>query len=166
MKKRAAAAAVLLAIASHAPADGGRMRLKETAGPFVVAVFTAPDPLTVGTADVSVLVQDALTSDAVIDADVEIRLRPLVPEGAETVQYAAAPGRNRLLRQAIVRLPSAGRWHLEIAVHRGAQGAIVSALVTVAPPTSPWRTEWPLLAAPAVLVALFVAGARRRRRRR
>ena len=43
---------------------------------------TAPEPLTVGTADVSVLVQDALTSDAVIDADVEIRLRPLVPDGA------------------------------------------------------------------------------------
>jgi hypothetical protein len=161
LRRIAVVAAVLLAIAPGAKADGGRLRLKETAGPFTVAVFTAPDPLTAGPAEVSVLVQDALTSDVVLDADVEIRLRAL--EGIETVHYAAAPGPNRLFRQAAVKLPFPGRWHLEVSVRRNAQAAIVSTLLTVAPPASPWRTAWPLLAAPVVLVALFLAGARRRR---
>ena len=163
MKRLAIAAALLLAIASRAQADGGRVRMHQTAGPFALTVFTAPEPLTVGSAEVSVLVQDALTGEAVLDADVEIRLRPL--DAVETVQYAARPGNNRLFRQATVNLSSPGRWHLEVAVRRGTQEGIISGLLPVATAASRWRTAWPFVAAPVLLVVLFLAGARRRRRR-
>jgi hypothetical protein len=164
LKRLALAAVVLLVVVPPMLADGGRMRLRQTAGPFVLTVFTAPEPLAVGPADVSVLVQDAATGNVVLDADVEIRVRPM--DGVRTVRYTAATGRNRLLRQATVDLPFSGRWHLEVAVRRGSQEAIISGLLPVSTATSRWRAAWPLLAAPPVLVALFLAGASRRRRAR
>lgn len=159
---RAAAAALLALSAASARGDGGRMRLHQTAGPFTLTVFTAPEPLTVGRGDVSVLVQDAITGDVVLDADVTVRVKAV--DGSQTRSYSAVAGRNRLLRSATVELPFAGRWHLEMAVHRGSQEVIVRALVPVESARSRWRTAWPFLAAPAILVALFLAGARRRRR--
>jgi hypothetical protein len=50
LRRLAFGAALLLAIASSSLADGGRLRLKQTSGPFAMTVFTAPEPLAVGAA--------------------------------------------------------------------------------------------------------------------
>jgi hypothetical protein len=165
LRARAAPAAVFFLAAAFAVGDGGRVRLRQDAGPYAITVFTAPEPLMAGPADVSVLVQDRATGDVVLDAPVEIRLRP--PDGVRTFAYATTAGRNRLLRQAAVEVPFAGRWHLEVAVRRGTAEEIVSALLPVEPASSHDASIWPFLAAPPVAVALFaLRGARSRRRRR
>jgi hypothetical protein len=164
LTRSAVLAAVLFFEASLSVADGGRVRLRQDAGRFAITIFTAPEPLTAGPADISVLVQDRMSGDVVLDAPVEIRLRP--PDGARTLAYAAAPGRNRLLRQATVEFPSAGPWTIEAAVRHGAEDATVSTTLTVEPPRSRARSVWPYLAAPPIAVALFAVTYARKRRRR
>jgi hypothetical protein len=161
---RAASAAVLFLAAALAVGDGGRVRLRQDAGPYAITVFTAPEPLIAGPADVSVLVQDRRTGDVVLDAPVEVRLRP--PDGVRTLAHATTAGRNRLLRHAAVEVPFAGQWHLEVAVRRGTAEEIVSALLPVEPASSHDASVWPFVAAPPVAVALFALREARFRRRR
>ena len=72
MRRRAIAAFALLLCAAAAAADGGRVRLRQDAGSFAITVFTAPEPLAAGTADVSVLVQDRQTGAVLLDASVDL----------------------------------------------------------------------------------------------
>jgi hypothetical protein len=164
LRARAALVAGLFLAAALAMGDGGRVRLRQDAGPYTITVFTAPEPLIAGPADVSVLVQDRTTGDVVLDAPVEVRLRP--PDGARALAYATTAGRNRLLRQAAVEVPFAGRWHLEVAVRRGTAEELVSALLPVEPASSRDASIWPFLAAPPVAVAVFALRKTRFRRRR
>src|SRR5262249_156491 len=57
----------------HARADGGTVRLSQRAGGYQVTVFTEPTPLRAGPVDVSVLVQDAATGQALPGAQVTVR---------------------------------------------------------------------------------------------
>jgi hypothetical protein len=68
-------ALLLLALSSgHALADGGIIRLRETQGPFVITIFTASEPVRNTPVDVSVMVQKADSSEAILDATVELAL--------------------------------------------------------------------------------------------
>jgi len=87
MKMRAALAAALLWPAAAYP-DGGTLRLRQDTGPFMVSVFTAPQPLRAGPADVSVLVQDRASTEVLLDAEVTLTLRP--PDGAPVVRTMPA----------------------------------------------------------------------------
>jgi hypothetical protein len=160
---RGAAAALLALAAASVQGDGGRMRLRQTSGPFALTVFTAPEPLAVGPADVSVLVQDAATGEVVLGADVEVRVR--APRGEAFVERRASRGRNRLLRAASVDFDAPGRWDYRVVVRTATANAEVGGTLDVAPAVARWRTAWPFLAAPPIAVALFLAGASRRRRR-
>ena len=68
-----------MALQRGARADGGLLRARQAAGPFIVSIFTAPEPLRAGPVDVSVFVQssegDVLT-DAVVDILLESATRP------------------------------------------------------------------------------------------
>lgn len=160
MRRWGVGLAVLLC-ATAAAADGGRLRLRQDAGPFRIAVFTAPEPLTAGPADVSVLVQDRTSGEVLLDADVEVLVA--APGGGRKNLVPAPTGANRLLKAAVVSLAAPGNWRLEVVVRRAGQSARISATVPVGPPAPPWARVWPLLAAPPLAVALFVlAGALRR----
>jgi len=158
-----AAAALLALAAASARGDGGRMRLRQTSGPFALTVFTAPEPLAVGPADVSVLVQDAATGDVVLDADVEVRVR--APRGEAFLERRTSRGRNRLLRAASVDFDAPGRWDYEVLVRTASASGEIRGTLDIAPAVARWHTAWPFLAAPPIAVALFLAGASRRRRR-
>jgi hypothetical protein len=162
LKRMALASLVLLAVASPSWADGGRVRLRQTSGPFALTVFTSPEPLAVGDADVSVLVQEAATGAVALDAEVAVRLR--APGAHSFVERETSQGRNRLLRAASVGFDAPGRWDYEIVVRRSGARAEVGGTLDVAPAVARWRAAWPFLAAPPMAVALFLAGARRRRR--
>src|ERR1700761_4793694 len=56
--RRLATVLVVVMWATAAHGDGGAMLLHQDAGAFTVTLFAAPQPLQVGTADFSVLVQD------------------------------------------------------------------------------------------------------------
>ncbi len=162
--RRAALLAAGLLVAAVAPADGGRQRLRRDAGPFTITVFTLPEPLTVGPADVSVLVQERESGRVVLDAAVAVRVRP--PGGPAWRGIEAGVAGNRLFRAATVDLAVPGDWDLEIAVRRNGETAAVSATLPVGPPASRAARIWPYVAAPPLAIALFAAGQALQRRRR
>ena len=132
------------------------MRLSQTAGSFVVSVFTAPEPLRVGRADVSVLVQRQTSDEVLLGANVEVHLRG--PDGAEQTLLAShAMATNRLLQSVQAALSSPGRWRLEIAVDRQ---ATVACDLSVGPRSRPIADHWMPLALPPLCVFLFAWRAR------
>lgn len=138
------------------------MRLRQDAGSFAITVFTSPEPLAAGPADVSILVQDRQTEAVLLDASVEIAL--VGPAGGAPSTLQAGPGINRLLKAASVTLDRPGPWRLEVVVQRAGETARVFCPLPVGPPVSPLESAWPFLAFPPVAVALFaVRGAIRRR---
>lgn len=161
------AAVCLWARGGLALADGGTLRLTRAAGPFVVTVFTAPEPLVVGAADVSVLVQQRGSSAVLLDATVALRVR--APDGTERRLPAShATVGNRLLQAALLPLSQPGRWQLAIEVRHGSAAATVACelLVGSAPPRL--AAQWPPLALPPLAIALYLWRERllRRQRRR
>ena len=162
MRRRAIAVLVLLLCAGAAAADGGRLRLRQDAGAFEISVFTAPEPLAAGTADVSVLVQDRRTGEVLLDATVDLVASG--PAGASPVAARAGTGTNRLLKSAVLRLDRPGPWNLEVRVDHAGDAAHVACALPVTPPARPLDAAWPFLAFPPVAVALFaLRGAIRRR---
>ncbi len=92
-------------------ADGGKLRVMQHHGDQQVTVFTSPNPLRAGPIDVSVLVQDAKTGQAVTDAAVIVELaRP--DDSIPPIRTAAttATATNKLLYAAQLELPSPGFW--------------------------------------------------------
>jgi hypothetical protein len=151
-----AAGLALLLCAGAASADGGRLRLRQDAGPFTVSVFTAPEPLTAGAADVSVLVQDRSNADVLLDAEVEIVLA--APGNASERSVPARPGSNRLFQSATVRLTAPGDWRFGVVVRRGAETARIAGTFRVEPAPPAWTGVWPFLIGPPLGVALFGLG--------
>lgn len=140
------------------------MRLRQDAGPFAITVFTAPEPLTAGPADVSVLVQDRQTGEALLDASVDLALAG--PDGGPPAAARAESGTNRLMKSAAVTLGGPGSWKLEVVVRRAGEQARVACMLPVAPAAAPLASAWPFLIVPPVAVALFaLRGAIRRRSR-
>jgi hypothetical protein len=140
-----------LLLAGVAHGDGGVLRLSQASGPFVVSVFTAPEPLRAGSAEVSVLVQARGT--VLVDAAVELRLR--APDGT-TQTLAATRANNQLLRSALVELRIPGRWALEVTARPEGASATVSCDLDVAPATAALVAHPVPLALPAVCILLFV----------
>src|SRR5262245_19999138 len=100
--------AALLHPASLARADGGFLRLRQKVGRYEISVFTSPNPIRVGTVDVSVLVQDAATGELVPVTNVTVCLK--VPRTERILRYAATNDvtTNRLFKAAVFKLPRAG----------------------------------------------------------
>jgi hypothetical protein len=139
-----------LLLAGVARGDGGMLRSSQSAGSFVISIFTGPEPLRAGPAEVSVLVQSGGT--VVLDAQVELRLRG--PDGGEQT-LATSRANNQLLQSAFVELRPQGRFELEVTARRAGASATVSCKLDVGPaPTGP-RAHWAPLALPALCILLF-----------
>ena len=156
---RRAIAAVVLVVACNvtARADGGRLRLLESAGPWRVAVFTSPTPLRAGEIDVSVLVERADTGAIVHDVAVAVRAEHVDTGTIVRERASEAAATNKLFQAAACRLTEAGEWQLTVTLAHPAQGSHdVSFAAAVASSPPPWvdlvySIGWPLL-----LVGLFV----------
>jgi hypothetical protein len=146
--------ASLLALCAQAQADGGLVQIHQTAGRFVVTVFAAPNPPRVGPVDISVLAQDRLDGRAALDGEVIVRLRS---EGGITVVGRATRNvaRNELLYSAIMNLPEAGQWELEVTIMQGESKASVLGRIMVAQPGPFLLSYWRSLSLPWIIVALF-----------
>ena len=146
-------------------ADDGLLRARQEAGPFIVSVFTAPEPLRVGPVEVTVLVQSsggAVLTDADVDILLESATRPIERRRARATQDAAS---NKLAKAAVVDLPAAGQWTLNISVRVNGDAATVTCLLPVAPASSRMSLAWPWLLVPPVVVALFALHQRLKRQR-
>jgi hypothetical protein len=148
--------ALLALCTASAFADGGRLRIRQQAGDFVVTLFTTPDPLTAGQADFSVAVEQADGAGVVQDAHVSIILTP-AEGGDETLVLHAthAAATSRFLQAANFTLPRSGIWNVKIVVQRGKQTGECATQVEVRP-FSPLldQTVWQIAVIP-IFVLLF-----------
>jgi hypothetical protein len=162
--------ACALAVASgtwRAYADGGTIRVVAPVGAYVVTVFSAPEPLRVGAADVSVLVQDRASGSPLLDAQVTLEVLP--PGGDATprrLEATHAAATNKLLHAARVDIDRPGTWTVRVSVYRGSDAVEVQGTLPVIAPASTLSDIWPYLALPPLAVALYALRARLLRRRR
>lgn len=158
-------AAVVLSAAAHA--DDAHLQMRQVAGPFVVSLFTTPEVLAVGPADVSVLVEQGATPRVLLDAEVSVTL--MRHDGGAPPIHARlrhADAANRLLQAAQISLPSPGVWDAAVVVREGGSMATAPAQLVVAPYSSRRGTVWGFALLPAAVVALFLMTERQRRRAR
>ena len=153
-----------------AHADGGRLQLRQAAGPFVVSLFTTPESLAVGPADLSVMVEEQGGSSVLLDPNVVVTLTPEDASSAPVIAYLSlAHATNRFLQDAVLQLPRAGRWRAVIHVSETGREASVASELTVADYSARRGTEWFFAVLPVCAIALFtwvrVAKHRARRRR-
>jgi hypothetical protein len=141
-------------IAAHA--DGGRLQLRQAAGPFVVSLFSTPESLAVGPADLSVMVEEQGSSTVLLDADIVVTLTAEGTGIAPVVAHLShAHAMNRLLQDAVVQLPRAGRWRAVVHVSEGGREASVATDLTVANYSARRGTMWCFALLPIGAIALF-----------
>jgi hypothetical protein len=151
-----------------AAGDGGTIRVVEAAGPFVVGVFSAPEPLRVAPADLSVLVLERTGGRPILDAALALEVRP--PDGSDAgpqrLDATHAQATNQLL-YATPFLPAVpGEWTLHVTVTRGAASAAVHCTLPVAPDRVGLAGILPYLAIPPLAIALYALRAWLSARRR
>jgi hypothetical protein len=138
-----------------AHADGGVVVCRRTLAPFNVTVFFTEMPLRPGPADLSVLVEDTHEHSLILDAQVLIELE----HEAGTIIRAEATrtqARNKVLYCSLIDLPAAGQWKMKVHVrHRNNAAEIVSDLV-VLDPQPVLLSYWQLIAAPPLIIILFL----------
>jgi hypothetical protein len=158
-------ACIVATVSLAAHADAGRLQMRQVAGPFVVSLFTTPEVLGVGTADVSALVEQRAGEQVVLDADVSIVLThpDAAPLSAHLTHTAAT---NRLMQAAHISLPSPGLWHAVITVREGGSVAAAATDLQVSEHSTRRGTVWFFAASPiaVVLVFLWVQSEKRRLR--
>jgi hypothetical protein len=167
--RRLIVALVLACAAAAAYADGGRLQVRQAAGPFVVSLFTTPESLAVGPADLSVMVEGQGSGTVLLDADIVVTLTSDDAGTAPVVAHLShAHATNRLLEDAIVQLPRAGRWHATIHISEARREASVTTVLTVANHSARRGTVWLFALLPIGAIALFtwVEVTKRRARRR
>jgi hypothetical protein len=170
----------------NARADGGVIRLREAQGPFIVTIFTASDLVKDGPADVSVMVQRQDSSDAILDATVNLIFtappssvvepaeqvcghvpwsQALGPHVAQfTVPATRRQASNKLLYAAPVKFDTAGNWRLQTLVECGGESAKTACNIPVGPPPGRLVGLLPYLLLPPLLVALFAVNQGLRRK--
>ena len=140
---------------SLAWADGGTLRLRQQAGSYQITVFTAPTPLCAGPVEISVLVLDGASGEPVPAARVAVRL--VARDSGVVVEHTAdaLAATNKLFHAAVVELPKAGWWDVEVTV-TGPRGTALLQFAMEADEAPPgWLEFWPWFAWPALAVALF-----------
>lgn len=141
-------------------------------GPFRLTVFSDPPVLRAGPVDLSVLVQDRLTGNPVLDAQVSIDLIPLaqgsarlawappyctVPTPSQLVGMKAnrAHGQNHLLFGILTILPHSGLWTVNVRAQTGEATGVITRNIEVQTPSPPFLAYWKLLSLPVAVVVTF-----------
>jgi hypothetical protein len=137
--------------ATAALGDGGTMLLHQDAGAFTITLFAAPQPLHVGAADMSVLVQDRSSGEVLLDPVIDLSVGTQAP-----VRLTRGQASNRLLQAAAVHFASPGKWRLTLVVRRGGDLATLSTECTVEPDRSRATMVWFYVLLPVGVILLFV----------
>lgn len=148
---------LLCCVVTTASADSGIVRASRIAGPWKLTLFSAPTPFRSGPVDLSILVQDPETDEAILDATVNLMLQHESPE-VDTILVTAtrANATNRLLYAALFDLPEPGSWQVDLYVERGDQSAKLQATLVADPPLPPILGFWTWLSIPAIVIILFI----------
>ncbi len=152
------------------------MRAREVQGPFVVTIFTASEPQQDSPVDVSVMVQDRGSNDAILDAAVKLTFTPpigssageieetcgtleMAGKGPHSEQFTAVATRrqasNKLLYAVPVKFDAAGLWQLQAFIKREDDFEEITCRIPVSAPSRELTGLVPYLALPPLLVGLF-----------
>ena len=114
----------ILTIVVHAHGTGTPQLLNAPTGPYLLSVWTDPDPLRVDEAHVVVAVVEPETQEFIVsDVTVTVRLRSLADPTVEQVETAETDNTNRLLFAAEFNdRVTPGRWQVGVSA-AGARGA-------------------------------------------
>jgi hypothetical protein len=149
-------AAVAISLQVTVFAHSGTVQLRREAGGFAITVFTSPAPLSVGRADISVLIQAGAGLDPVLDSDVQLVLH----SETSNVEFEAHPTRaqaqNKLLYAAPVIFSKPGKWHVGVVVSRNGQKTSAMGTLEVVPAGPRAVSYASYIAFPPVMVVLFV----------
>lgn len=146
-------------------ADGGRLQLHQQTGPFVVSLFTTPDPLTTDMADFSVAVERTGELGIVQDAEITLVLTDVNhPEERLVKQANHQQATSRFLEAANFSFPHSGMWHVLVIVHEGADVATCSANIIVQPRPVYQDRVWTMIALLPLALLMFVLHQRVKRR--
>jgi hypothetical protein len=153
--------------------DGGIMLADETQGPFVVTTFISSEPQQDRPVDVSVMVQEQDSNEAVLDATVKLVFtspagssgKPVEPICGEpgtpglgerfTVEATHRQASNKLLYAAPVSFDAAGAWQLQTFVERGGDVVNMACHLPVGAPPHKLIGLLPYLMLPPLMVVLF-----------
>jgi hypothetical protein len=144
----------LLILAQSALADGGAVQMRQETGDLVLTVFTSPTPLSVGPADISLLLQKRDGLDPVLDANVSL----ILAYGSNTelhVHPTREQARNKLLYAAPVMFPQAGQWRISVTIRRNGKDTAAAGMVEVSPPPGKALSYAGYITFPPVMIMLF-----------
>lgn len=115
---------LILTIVVHAHGTGTPQLLNAPTGPYLLSVWTDPDPLRTDEAHVVVAVVEPETQEFIVsDVTVTVRLRSLADPTVERVETAETDNTNRLLFAAEFNdRVTPGRWQVGVSA-AGARGA-------------------------------------------
>jgi hypothetical protein len=143
---------------SAAHADGGAVRVSRQCGDRQITVFTSPTPLCAGPIDVSVLIQDCVTGQALLDQQIEIEIAPAdVPSASAGYRASHATATNKLLQAAQFDLPHAGRWICTVKVPSGGENFPIRFELNADDALPTWRSLWPWFSWPFLAIGWFAA---------
>jgi hypothetical protein len=138
-----------------ARADGGIVIFQRASSPFIITLFSTEIPLRPGQADLSVLLEKTDGPVPILDAQVFIELEH---EGGTIIRAAAtrSQARNKLLYCSLIDIPLSGQWKVRVHVRHDTNAAEVLSDLVVAAPQPLLLSYWKLIAAPAVIIILFI----------
>ena len=155
MKPLLIPALVILAQAT-ARADGGTVQLREEAGDLVITLFTSPGPLSVGPADISVLLQNRDGLEPVLDAKVSLVLRTGDPDVELQARPTREQARNKLLYAALVTFSKPGKWQIVVTVLENGRETDSAGILEVAAAPDKAASYAGYIAFPPVMIGLFI----------
>jgi hypothetical protein len=146
----------LLILAQAAWADGGAVQLRKEADGLVITVFASPSPLSIGPADVSVLLQNRDGLDPVLDANVLLLFR----HDDSGIEFQARPtdqqAQNKLLYAAPVMFSKPGKWRITVTIRRNGQETTATGILEVTPARDRAVSYAGYLSFPPAMIVLFV----------
>jgi len=157
----------LCCVSAVARGDGGAVVFSGESGPLRVTMFVEPVPPRVGSVDLSLLVQDRTSLEAIEAYTAFLTLSRA--DGTTVEEYEASMSRNeatnRLFQAASLELDFAGTWQVTLHVDQiegdHSEHTFSFPLEVAAPAARLWDVLiWILL--PAIPLLLFVAGRLRR----
>lgn len=143
--------------------------MRQAAGPFIVSLFSEPESLGIGPADLSVMVAEQGSGRVLPNANVRITLTPENEQGAPIAAHLSHTfATNRLLQDALIQFPHAGRWHAVIEVKDGGRETSVATDLMVGDYSARRSTVWTFAVLPVCAIAFFawVQAVKRHRRQR
>jgi hypothetical protein len=143
-----------LSLVRTAGADGGVVLFRRTAGQFNLTIFLTDVPVRPGPADLSILLESTEEHIPILDAQVFVELEY---EGTIIRSEATrSKARNKLLYCSLINLPEAGSWKMKVLVRHGSDGAEIPGELLVVAPRPVLLSYWTLIAAPPLIIIVFV----------